>query len=136
MTRILPALLLLGCGDPAVNFWRRTLDACGQITLMLKAHPTDGGSICFFFKIDAGDQFMLQAVHQDVAMGGNERYQEFRILGDSYKAEVEPGSALESRLAVLLEACLFKDPSKWGPDTRDWLLGRLRNRDIPWGPCP
>ena len=121
-----------------------TIQEAKSLQLRDRAYIPDGGSILFFLKSDDGTEFEIQALHHDETMGGSVKFQVFLIHSYQAKAEFElrPGSPLEDRILSLLEHCSLSDGSDYKsdwprltPETRRWLVDRIKNRSLPWKPC-
>jgi len=117
---------------------QRVVERAGGVTLTKVCPIPDGGSYVFLFKTDTGVGIDLLMLHQRKEMGGNTKYQEFRIFSSAPRAEfeVERGSSLESHVKRLLLHCTVgsvSNPLDWKPtpQTIPWLLTRIVDRSIP-----
>jgi hypothetical protein len=116
-----------------------------DLRLLKRVAIPDGGTIEFLLATDSGQEFRIAALHQNRQMEGREGYQKIFIVSTqaSVEFELKERSPLESRLVALLEnAKVVVAPGEnqegWKPtpESRDWLVSRVKNRLLPWAPCP
>jgi len=134
--------VMLGCGSRQ-SLEQQVLSA-DHLEYLAEAFPSDGGSRVFFFYMHPPKHQLLALMvrHRNPALGGNADFQEIwldRGGGFGTHTDVQPASALEAKLLLLLQAATIGTNAELHVTTKPasldhlkWVTERMTDRRAKW----